>query len=156
MLAPPGPAEAHDRRKVRAATHADLDRLVALGAAEWAIVGDDVEYRPDDARAYLERLIDGPDTLIIVTDNLTAMLGAMIAPHIVNGTVIQAQALHWFAEKPGAGREVLDAFIGWAEQTGATKILVSATLTRRHAQLDKYLKRLGFEADEQTYELRKT
>lgn len=117
---------------IRAATLADVPDLVRMGqrfVTETAY-RDLVALNPDQIAATAARLVDGPGSIVLVSDHgrgLTGMIGLLLFSHYVSGEPIAGEVMWWVEpEARGAGVALLAAGEAWAHEVGAVRLQVIA------------------------------
>ena len=142
------------RVQVRTATVDDVDALIALlaGLSDLGPVrGRAVARRgPDGFRVLCERLIADPEHRVVVavdeTDTVigAAVFGADTAGGLVDPPSVYVSHLVVGAEhrKRGAGRALVAAAAGYADEIGVDSVVVGVAPTGRDA--NRFFARLGF------------
>lgn len=127
---------------VREAVEADIPAILELGERFHAISPwRDRPFRRDATERTVRGLIESDYGVILF--NGTGILGGVISPIYFGGGVI-AQELFWFADR--SGRELLDAFEGWAAENGACGVvMVNLVLEdRADAIMNRMYERRGY------------
>jgi len=134
---------------VREATPEDFDAILEIGAcfhefSPWR----DRPFSADATRAMLDRMTQSDDAVLLW--NGSGILGGVVAPIYFGGGTV-AQELFWFAD--ANGRELLDAFEGWALGKGAAGVLmISLAIDERtDARMDRLYTRRGYGLRERNY-----
>lgn len=136
-------------RMVKQATPDDFPSILEMGRRfhEFSPWRD----RPFSDEATLEMLhrITESDDAVLFT-NGTGILGGVVAPIYFGGGVV-AQELFWFADK--GGRELLDAFEQWADDKGASGVLmISLAMDEKtDERMGKIYERRGYRLRERNY-----
>src|SRR5262245_59761593 len=121
---------------IRAATLEDVPRLVEMGRQ----FREETEYRdlildnPAQMQAMAERLVGGPDSVVLVADNgttLVGMIGLLLYPHHLSGEATVGEVMWWqHQEQRGAGVRLLREAERWAVEQGAVKMQMIAPSAR--------------------------
>lgn len=131
---------------IRNATLEDIPHLVELGRRFIAAAGQD--YRADVATATLEQLVSNETAVLLVNENLTAMLGGVLYPYFFNGERV-AQELFWWAE--GSGLKLLEAFEQWAKDNDARAVLMVCLEALSPERVSRIYERRGYVPLERTF-----
>jgi ribosomal protein S18 acetylase RimI-like enzyme len=143
------------RVRVRTATIDDVDALIALVA----VVTDPGSARgraaarrggPDGFRGQATRLLSDPEHRVVVAlDEADAVIGAAVFGAETAGGLLDAPSVyvsHLIVapahRKRGAGRALVAAAAGYAEERGIDSVVVGVTPTGRDA--NRFFARLGF------------
>lgn len=144
--------------RIRAATLADVPRLVALSGrfrAETAyrdLVADD----PAQHAALFTQLVAGPASVVLVADDDGAVVGLialLIAPHHFSGQRTASEVIWWVEpEARGAGVALLGAAERWAAESGAVTIQMIAPATPAGDRVARLYQRRGYAPVETSYQ----
>jgi len=142
---------------IRHATHDDIGACLEMGRAFFDESGFGAETTLDaeTTAATLARLVDSADGVLLVveTDGLIGMAGALAYPHYFNADSLTAQELFWWVrpESRGgsAGVRLLQALEAWAMGRGCTTITMVCLPIDSPAE-DVY-QRVGYRASERSY-----
>ncbi len=136
---------------IRAATLADVPRLVAMGRAFLATppyagwFADD----PDQLAATVTQLITGPlSTVLVAGDPVTGMIGLLATPHFLSRQIVAGEVF-WYTDPTarGAGVRLLKAAEAWARDRGATTLQMIAPTDR----VASFYARCGYQPLETSY-----
>lgn len=134
------------RQVIREATEGDIPALVAMGKEFIEKAGH--AYDPACAEQMLRQMVLDDSAVLLVNDNVTAMIGGLVYRHFFN-TEMVAQELFWWAN--GGGLKLLDAFEEWAKSKGATKILMVCLDAIQPERVAKIYTRRGYAPLEHTF-----
>jgi hypothetical protein len=105
---------------IREAVVKDIPAILDIGRRFHAFSPwSDLPYSDDAVTQMIERMTASPDAVVFF--NGSGVLGGVASPIYFGGGLV-AQELFWFADK--GGRELLDAFEGWAKEKGAAGVLM--------------------------------
>lgn len=134
---------------VREAAPGDFSAILEMGRrfhefSPWR----DRPFSDDATLEMLQRITDSDDAVLFT--NGTGILGGVVAPIYFGGGVV-AQELFWFADK--GGRELLDAFEQWADDKGASGVLmISLAIDEKtDERMGKIYERRGYRLRERNY-----
>ena len=134
---------------VKQATPKDFPAILEMGRrfhefSPWR----DRPFSDDATLEMLQRITDSEDAVLFT--NGTGILGGVVAPIYFGGGVV-AQELFWFADK--GGRELLDAFEQWADDKGASGVLmISLAIDEKtDERMGKIYERRGYRLRERNY-----
>lgn len=131
---------------IREATHADLPRIVELGAAFHAMSPYGViPFAPEAFEGFAGRLIDGG--VILLSED--GMIGGLLSPLYFNPAVVMGAELFWYAGK--TGKALREAFEQWARDRGAQGVQFSGLADERQAAIRRVFERAGYTAGEQAF-----
>jgi N-acetylglutamate synthase-like GNAT family acetyltransferase len=98
---------------IRSATVDDIAAIGILGErmAERGKLHDSVGYDPVTVAGLLQRMVDDPDSILLVEDDgeVRGMLGAVIYAHPFNAARRCGQELFWYSEGGGGGELLAEA-----------------------------------------------
>lgn len=140
----------------RPATLADVNDIVAMGGRFRAqsVYRDRVADNPAQVRALTERMVSGPDSVVLVAedvDGLAGMLAILTFPHHMSGERIAGEVAWWVEPaKRGIGLRLLREAERWARAQGATAIQMIAPTP----DVEAIYSRLGYEPIERTFQRR--
>ena len=128
---------------IRRATEADIPAIVEMGA-EFHEFGPyrDIPYDPEATGAFVGGVIHAG--AVFIHDQ--GMIGGCLVPLYFNPRHFIASELFWWAKRDGRG--LLRAFEGWARETGARAVTLSALETDRVNLTAKLFERLGYQRRE--------
>jgi GNAT superfamily N-acetyltransferase len=134
---------------VKQATPDDFPAILKMGRrfhefSPWR----DRPFSDDATLEMLHRITESDDAVLFT--NGTGILGGVVAPIYFGGGVV-AQELFWFADK--GGRELLDAFEQWADDKGASGVLmISLAMDEKtDERMGKIYERRGYRLRERNY-----
>lgn len=111
---------------IREATRLDVPRCVEMGRRFWRTTGYStlITENPAQMAAIGERLIAGPDSVLLVdqrtTGEIIAMIGVLIFQHHLSGQRTAGELFFWVEpEHRGRGVWLLTAAENWARHHGA-------------------------------------
>lgn len=131
---------------IRPATLEDLPEVLRL-AAEFHAFSPYRDY-PFDADAFAGfagRLIEGG--VIFLSED--GMIGGLLNPLYFNPAVVMAAELFWFARKEG--RQLREAFEGWARERGAVGVQASSLCDGQADKIRRNYERAGYAPMETAY-----
>lgn len=131
------------------ASISDIPALLKLAQRFHAMSSwSDRPFKRDAMRETLINIIRNPNGVLLY--NGTGMIAGFVTPIYFGGGVV-AQELFWFADKNG--RELLDAFEGWADKVGADGVLMVnlALDDRTDRVMDAMYRRRGYTLRERHY-----
>lgn len=111
---------------VRAATHKDIEQVVALTGQFWDehYYSQHGEFSEGNTRMVLHSMVDGPLSVVIVAEDEDSIVGyiAFIVAHVPWGNVSSAaESLWWVLPEyrgRGIGKDLFNAGLEWAEIMG--------------------------------------
>ena len=111
------------------ATPDDIPHIVRLGRANYAAMNDDDAYDSAAAERFLRDVIFAHGAAFI---SRGGMIGGILSPRWCAPTVTEAVELFWFAQD-GSGARLLEAWVSYAERSGAQPVISSRKLPKRLA-----------------------
>lgn len=139
---------------IREATRADLPRLVAMGRRFLA----EAEYQgviaenPAQMDALAGRLIDGYDSVILVTEDMSGpvgMIGLLAYRHLLSGEPVAGEVFWWVEpERRRDGVRLLRAAEQWARDSGAVFLQMIAPNDR----VGRFYEAVGYQKVETSYQ----
>jgi GNAT superfamily N-acetyltransferase len=138
---------------IRAATLADVPRLVAMGRRFCAepIYRDVWPENVAQLEAMATRLVTGPASVVLVAERdaqVVGMLGLLLYPHHLSGVWVAGEIMWWVEpEARGAGLALLRHAEAWAAEAGAEQIHMVAP----DARVGSVYQRRGYRRIEETY-----
>jgi len=136
---------------IRAATFADVPRMVALGREFLRAAALPIDFDAEHASRTAHGYIYHPDTLALVLEVDGRVEGVMLAHCLGHafGPVRVAQELLWWIEPAhrGAGGGFIDRYEAWARERGA----VIAGLAARDERVGRLYLRRGYALAETHY-----
>lgn len=139
---------------IRDATEDDLPSLLAMGEKfvelAWSRVG--VEFDRASCEELLRNLIAQPACILLVSDDLNAMIGAVVHPWHFNQNVSTATELFWWAE-PGTkcAKSLWEAAEYRAALLGAKTFNMASQHHLRSAAIGRLYERNGYQPSEHIY-----
>lgn len=131
---------------IRAATEADLERVVELGAAFHAMSPyRSIPFDPEAFADFAGRLIRGG--VILLSDD--GMIGGLLSPLYFNPAVVMGAELFWYAGK--TGKALREGFEAWSRANGAQGVQFSGLADERQAAIRRVFERAGYTAGEQAF-----
>jgi hypothetical protein len=141
---------------IRAATLADVPRLVAMGRAFLAtppyagLFADD----PEQLAATVTALITGALSTVLVVergDSVVGMIGLLATPHFLTRQILAGEVMWWIepAARGSAGVRLLKAGERWAAERGAVAIQLIHPITA--PRVGQLYTALGYVPLEQSY-----
>lgn len=131
---------------IRQATDEDLARVVMLGEQFHAYSPHRVfSFDREAFGAFAARLIELGG--VFLSDE--GFCGGAIAPLYFSPDTLVATELFWFT--PSEGRELREAFEGWARGQGADAVQFSALVDDHERAVERIYRRAGFERVETGY-----
>jgi GNAT superfamily N-acetyltransferase len=132
---------------MRRAEASDLDRVVTLAANFHAYgVWKDVPLDRGAFTAFVANLIE--NGAVFLTD--TGVIAGLISPFYFQPAFKLGVELFWWAPD-GGGRELREAFEGWAREQGATAVQFSAMGDENAERVARLYRRAGFEPAETAF-----
>ncbi len=149
--------------KIRFATSNDIPAFVALARAFQATTRfKDYSFNPERVAANLRAAVENPNgthCFFVAEDSEAQPIGCLIGcaeRHFFSDQVV-ASIIQYnlLPEKrmSGAGLKLLTAFKKWAENRGAYELAVGINSGTDLAQMDSFLRKLGFEMTGGNYSL---
>jgi len=131
---------------IRKATTEDIDRIVGMGEefhaySPWR----GIEFDREAVHGFVTRLIE----VGVVFLSETGMIGGLMNPLYFNHAHNVACELFWWAK--GGGRELMEAFEGWALENSAAGIQFSALGDAQSERMDMLFTRAGYSKVETGY-----
>lgn len=129
---------------IRAATHADMDEVVALGAEFLAASPN--RWIPLDAPAFREtcaQLINGAGAIFLSDDGF---IGGVIVPCYFNPAYLFGSELFWFARKEG--QALRGAWEGFCAERGVACQTASGLVDDREPAIRRAYRSAGYDAIE--------
>jgi hypothetical protein len=139
---------------VREAVPDDIPAMLAMAerfiALAWGRVG--VPYNPDTCEKLIRSLIANPSGIVLVDDNCTAMLGAVVHCWHFNEEALTATELFWWAEpSSNASKALWEAAEAMAFEKGALTFNMACQHHMRAAALGRVYEGRGYTASEHIY-----
>jgi GNAT superfamily N-acetyltransferase len=141
---------------IRAATVADIPRLVAMGRQQIAATyGDAILDNPAQVAATVTALVTEPTGAVFVAeraDGVVGMIGLAATTSHCTGAATAAEIMWWVdpAARGHVGPALLTRAERWAAETGAAVIQMVAPA--RHPLVGRLYERRGYQAMETTYQ----
>lgn len=141
--------------RIRAATLADVPRLVAMGRDQVAAVyGDTVADAPDALETLATTLVTTPSSAVFVGERdgaVLGMIGLVGYRHHCSGVPMAGEVMWWVEpESRGVGLALLKRAERWAAETGAQAIQMIAPAT--NPRVGTLYERRGYRAIETSYQ----
>jgi hypothetical protein len=128
---------------IRRATQDDMPRILELGA-EFLSFGP-YAWVPLDRNAFAASAAKMIEVgAIFLADD--GMIGGVLYPFYFNPAVVMAAELFWYS--PKHGRELREAFEGWAQERGCVAVTCSGLVNDRETTIRKLFGRAGYQATE--------
>ncbi len=137
--------------RVREATKADIPRIVEMGERffQASSFSDFSVYSEKHATKMARHLLEDEAGILLVTDDLSGMAGALVYPFYMTGSMT-AQELFWWVEPEhrGVGRLLLDAMERAAKGKGAETLNMAALDSLDYERVAAVYRRAGFRPSE--------
>lgn len=139
---------------VRDASPADIPAMLGMAerfiAVAWARVGVPMDH--ETCEALLTGLMAAEEGILLVNDDCTAMLGAMVHPWHFNANILTATELFWWAEPEAKDARALWAMAeAKAEEMGAQTFNMACQHHMRAEALGRLYQARGYEPSEHIY-----
>lgn len=138
---------------IRAATHADLPALLAMGDrfAAALSLAETIGYDHATMDRLFRRLIDDPNGILLVTGGGAA--GGLVHPSIFNEHHITGQELFWWVDPShrGAGLRLLTALEDAARERGAQSFMMGTHEALNFEAATKLYGRRGYRASDRNF-----
>ncbi len=134
---------------IRHGSFGDIPKVVKLGAKFSKINGFSGEYCEQSTREFVVRLIESDDGLLLVNNEVTAILGAMLTPVYFNKNHMTCTELFWYSEKPGDGLRLFKVCENWAVSKNCKTIHMISLA--EHTGVEKVYDRKGYKKLETIY-----
>jgi GNAT superfamily N-acetyltransferase len=142
---------------IRAATHADMDRLLEMTRAFHTHAGlADLGFDVTSMQATLAQLIDDPHQVLLVAEHdgqISGMVAGVSYPAYFNHAVRMAQELFWWNRdgQPGDGQALCRALEAWAKAQGCSTLMMVLLHDEHREAIDKMYRRWGYQPGEHCY-----
>ena len=143
---------------IRAATLADVPRLVAMGEDFHSYMNcpEMGPYSPVFASRTAETLINGDDGIFLAAEDEDGRVGGMVAgmvfPVYMTGWLISQEFMWWVDDThKGYGKRLLKAFEEEAKARGARAMVMLALHSRDSDRIAKVYERAGYRPSEHTF-----
>ena len=137
---------------VREATPVDLCAMLDMAekfiGAAWSHIG--VPYSPATCATLLASMIDNSQSLVLVTEDMRGMMGAVVYPWHFNADVLTGQELFWWSESR-AGMELIATAERWAAAMGAVTFNMACMDHMRGKAMSRLYQRRGYSPNEHIF-----
>jgi len=140
---------------IRLATQQDVRQFVARAEQ------GEFEHDPITPTNYLHMFdfltigiskMNGVVFVYIDGEEVKGIIGGFLSPYIFNFDILHAhEAIRMCKKGEGIAKKLIEAFETWASWKGATQVVVTEYYSYTEKRLDSWMKRIGYEAVQQTY-----
>ncbi|MEM6682589.1 MAG: hypothetical protein AAF607_10130 [Pseudomonadota bacterium] len=117
-----------------------------------AAYGDSSFYDIETCAELGEKLIESPDSAILVNEAASAMIGVCAVNLWFNKNLKVAQELFWWADKGAKSAfDLVNAAEDWARQIGVSGLYMSSLHGLRHRALGRVFESRGYKLRERAY-----
>lgn len=143
---------------IRKPEESDWPEMLAMGIEFAASNPHNVGFSPDAFRGLFDHAMTGDHLAFWIAQSngvAAGMMGAITYPLFFNPAMKIAQELFWWVKPEHratqAGKALLASFEGWAEKSGAHRLMLLAQENDRIPAIDRLYKTMGYAPIERVY-----